>query len=140
MVRSTAMRQSRYREVLILLNPGREVKSGRSRSPKRERARPRSHPTSPLASRSGLFLFAVRSIAGHRTLAKIHNVTRLTMGIKNAIVHHLLNPTRPKIFAIGMAWSTRNTVRMIECQRLNDCMPTLPHTLQHTFDIRPVSP
>src|SRR5262245_1288908 len=39
-----------------IVRPGREVKWGRSRSPKRERERPRSHSTSPLASRSGLFL------------------------------------------------------------------------------------
>jgi hypothetical protein len=62
----------------------------------------------------------VRSIAGLRALAKIHNATRFRKGTKNAIVHHLLSPTRPKIFAIGTPLSTRNRIRMIQCQRLND--------------------
>ena len=51
------------------------------------------------------------SSAGQRALAKIHKATRFTKGIKNAIVHHLLSPTRPKIFDIGMALSTQQLCR-----------------------------
>jgi hypothetical protein len=70
----------------------------------------------------------MRSIAGHRALAKIHNATTFRNGTKNAIVHHLLSPTRPKIFAIGMALSTRIRMRMVHCQKLNDPISTLPRS------------
>jgi len=44
----------------------------------------------------------------------------------NAIVHHLLRPTRPKIFDIGMALSTTIVPRMVQCHRPNVCMSKLP--------------
>jgi hypothetical protein len=37
-------------------------------------------------------------------------------------VHHLLIPTRRKIFDIGMALSTTIVPRMIQCHRPNGCM------------------
>ena len=46
-------------------------------------------------------------------------------GTKNAIVHHLLSPTRSKILAIGMPLRTRNAIRIIQCQRPNDAISTL---------------
>src|SRR5262249_13450810 len=81
-----------------------------------------------------------RSIAGHRALVKIHSATRFRKGTKNAIVHHLLSPTRPKIFAIGMALSTRITLRMIQCQRLNDPYRPSRETLNPNKFLTPVSP
>jgi hypothetical protein len=70
---------------------------------------------------SGGTITAHRAInAGHRAWAKIHQATIFTKGTKNAIVHHLFSPTRPRILDIGMALSTRITTRMIHCH--NGCM------------------
>src|SRR4029453_16323256 len=68
----------------------------------------------------------VRSSAGHRAWAKIHKATIFTKGTKNAIVHHLFSPTRPRILEIGMAYNTRITTRKIHCHRLNGCMSKPP--------------
>jgi hypothetical protein len=50
----------------------------------------------------------VRSSAGHRAWAKIHKAMTFTKGTKNAIVHHLLSATRPRILDIGNGVEHKN--------------------------------